>query len=151
MNTLPRVSKGKTDSVMLPAAGLAGLMFGLHTLLCDSSTLILWVWDGYPVTGPLVIPHGAITIIAMGLGVLASGQVSTLQSWPVFGIACLGATFLYSFSGWWGYIGGIVLAVYLMAITLPFLYTASSHPHPGRLFGVAFLDLRFSHPCTVFG
>jgi hypothetical protein len=143
MNTLPFVSKSRPDSVMLSAAGLGGLMFGLHTLLCDSSTLILWVWDGYPVKGPLVIPHGAITIIAMGLGVLVSGQGSTLQSWPVFGIACIGATLLYSFSGWWGYIGGIVLSVYLMAITLPFLYTASSHPHPGRLFGIAFLIYDF--------
>ena len=131
--------KTKSESTILPAAGLAGLIFGLHTLLCDSSTMILWVWDGFPVTGPLVIPHGAVTIIAMGLGVLASGQTSTLQSWPVFGVACVGATFLYSFAGWWGYLGGLALGVYLMAITPLFLKAASSTNAPGRLFGNAFL------------
>ena len=72
----------------------------------------------------------------MGLGVLKSGH---LTSWPTFATASIGATFLYFFTGWWGYIGGLVLAVYLMVITVQFLYIASSHPNPGRVFGVAFL------------
>ena len=131
--------KAKSESIILPATGLATLIFGLHTLLCDSSTMILWVWDGFPVTGPLVIPHGAVTIIAMGLGVLVSERSSTLQSWPMFGIACVGATFLYSFAGWWGYLGGLVLGVYLVAITPLFLKAASSTNASGRLFGTAFL------------
>jgi len=126
---------------LLPALGLAGLIFGLHTLLCDSSTLILWVWDGYPVTGPLVIPHGAITIIVMGLGLLASGYLpqSTLQSWRTFGAASVGAAFLSLFAGWFGYFGGLVLGFYLMAITPAFLHSASSSPNPGSVFGLAFL------------
>src|ERR1700737_458019 len=87
-------SKVKSGSGMLPAFGLAGLMFGLHTLLCDSSMMILWVWDGFPVKGPLVVPHGVITIVAMSLGALASGQFpsSVLSSWPGFVAACIGAT-----------------------------------------------------------
>lgn len=141
--TVAPPSVARPDSGMLSAAGLAGLMFGLHTLLCDSSTLILWVWDGYPVTGPLVIPHGVVTIVTMGLGILVSGYTSTLQSWSAFAAACLGALFLYSFAGWWGYLGGLTLAVYLMAITLPFLQIASLDLNPGRVFCVAFLIYDF--------
>jgi hypothetical protein len=135
------ISKGKTESGMLSAFGLAGIVFGLHTLLCDSSTIILWVWEGFPVRGPLVIPHGAVTIIGMGLGLLASGHVHShiLLSWPAFGSAFLGAAFLYSFSGWAGYFGGLTLGVYLMAVTPHFLQAAALNPNPGRVFGVAFL------------
>ena len=48
--------------------------------------------------------------------------------------ACIGAIFLYSFSGWWGYLGGLTLAVYLMAITLTISYIASLILNPGRVF-----------------
>lgn len=139
-NIIP-VSKVKAQSNTLSAIGLSGLVFGLHTLLCDSSTLILWVWDGYPVKGPLVIPHGVITIVVMGLGLVASWYIrpSVLHSWALFFVACLGTLFLYSFSGWWGYLGGLILAAYLMAITPLFLHSASNSPTPGRTFGVAFL------------
>src|SRR5579871_2989270 len=139
------MSKGKADSGMLAGVGVAGLVFGLHTLLCDSSTLILWVWDGFPVKGPLVIPHGAVTIIGMGVGLLLSGNVSTslLLSWPIFGVACLGTLFLYAFAGWWGYLGGLTIGIYLMAITPHFLRAASESPNPGRVFGVAFFIYDF--------
>jgi len=147
--TVPAVgipmSKGKPESGMLAAVGLAGVVFGLHTLLCDSSTLILWVWDGFPVKGPLVIPHGAVTIIGMSVGLILSGQAPTslLLGWPVFGVACLGALFLYCFAGWWGYLGGLTLGIYLMAITPHFLRASSESLTPGRVFGVAFLIYDF--------
>ncbi|EHL03645.1 putative protein CWH43 [Glarea lozoyensis 74030] len=32
--------------------------------------MILWVWEGYPVRGPIAAPHGALTIAAMGAGLL---------------------------------------------------------------------------------
>jgi hypothetical protein len=144
--------KGKTESGMGAAAGLAGVVFGLHTLLCDSSTLILWVWDGFPVKGPLVIPHGAVTIIGMGVGLLMSGQVplSILLGWPAFGLACLGTLFLYSFAGWWGYLGGLTIGMYLMAITPHILRAASESTTPGRNFGVAFLIYDFSILASVW-
>jgi len=139
----PKQEKG--SSGMLSGVGLAGLIFGLHTLLCDSSTMILWVWDGFPVKGPLVIPHGAITIIAMGLGLLLSTQFrpSLLLSWLAFGGACCGALFLYSFAGWWGYFGGLALGIYMMAITPQFLLAASESSNPGTIFGLAFLIYDF--------
>ena len=136
------VSKGAADeeqSTMLIASGLGVLMFGLHTLLCDSSTLILWVWDGFPVTGPLVIPHGVITIGMMGLGLLSSSHLALLQTWLALAIAAIGASFLYNLHGWWGYFGGLALAIYMMAITLQFLYAAATSPFPGCVFGLSFL------------
>jgi hypothetical protein len=57
-------------SAALAGLGLGGLFFAMHSLLSDSSTMILWVWEGYPVRGPLAVPHGALTILAMSLGLL---------------------------------------------------------------------------------
>ncbi len=39
----------KEGSSVLPGIGVGGLFFGLHALLSDSSTMILWTWEGYPV------------------------------------------------------------------------------------------------------
>jgi hypothetical protein len=36
----------KEGSSVLAGFGLAGLFFALHSLLSDSSTMILWVWEG---------------------------------------------------------------------------------------------------------
>src|SRR5215469_5260800 len=61
--------KSKGSSTMA-GLGIAGLMFALHSLLSDSSTMILWVWEGWPVRGPLAVPHGAVTLVTMGAGLL---------------------------------------------------------------------------------
>lgn len=131
---------GNRSGSSIPAAiGLGGLLFGLHSLLSDSSTMILWVWDGYPVKGPLAVPHGAYTIVAMGAGfLLGLLQEEFTKSWSFYGIGCVGAAALYRNPGWWGYYGALTLAVYLMAIVPTFVQSAARHP-PGRTFGVAFL------------
>ena len=61
----PGGRKGVISSPLPAACGIGGLFFGLHSLLSDTSTMILWVWDGYPVRGPLSVPHGWLTIAAM--------------------------------------------------------------------------------------
>ncbi|KAK9235791.1 Frag1/DRAM/Sfk1 family-domain-containing protein [Lipomyces kononenkoae] len=132
------IPSSRRGSFVWSACGLAGLIFNLHSLLSDSSTLPYWVWNGYPVTGPLPVPHGAVTIIAMALGVyLGVVARSVVRSWTAFIIGSIGAIVLYSFENWTGYIGGLVLTVYLLAIVPAFLESASIHP-PGRTFGIAF-------------
>jgi hypothetical protein len=122
----------------LAALGIAGVLFGLHSLLSDSSTMILWVWDGFPVRGPIAVPHGAWTIFAMGFG-LAGGLFypNVARSWTAFGIGSVGAAVLTTFHHWFGYYGALTLTVYLMAIT-PVMFTNAVRFSPGRTFFLAF-------------
>ncbi|KAK6359623.1 hypothetical protein TWF696_000769 [Orbilia brochopaga] len=130
---------GKGGSKYLAAIGLGGLLFALHSLLSDSSTMITWVWDGYPVKGPLAAPHGAYTLFAMGGGFLIGLLRQELATSPAFfATGCIGAFFLQSFHGWWGFYGALVLAVYLMAIVPSFIQSCARYP-PGSTFGTAFM------------
>lgn len=126
-------------SSVLAGLGLGGLFFGLHSLLSDSSTMILWVWEGYPVQGPLAVPHGTWTILAMSIG-LFSGLLSPglLGSWTSFGLASIGAALLNISSNWTGFYGGLVLAIYLMGVA-PVLITSAVQHSPATTFGLGFL------------
>lgn len=134
----------KPKGSSIPAGlGVAGLIFGLHSLLCDSSTMILWVWDGFPVRGPLAVPHGAWTILAMGVGLLFGLFYPNIaRSWTAFGVGSLGAAILTCFHHWFGYYGGLTLTVYLTAIT-PILISNAVRFPPGRTFFVAFFTYNF--------
>ncbi|KAI0397980.1 Frag1/DRAM/Sfk1 family protein [Xylariaceae sp. FL0594] len=130
-------------STILAALGVGGLLFGLHSLLSDSSTMILWTWEGYPVHGPISVPHGWFTLASMTAGVLAGIYRPRLAStWTVFGISCIGATVLTSHSNWYGYYGGLVLAFCLMAMSIPLL-EAASKGNPAITFGIGYLLYNF--------
>lgn len=134
---------GKKGSSVLAALGLGGLFFGLHSLLSDSSTMISWVWEGYPVRGPIAAPHGAWTIFAMGAGlVLGLFYPRLAGSWTAFGIGSVGAAMLTCYSHWTGFYGGLTLAVYLTAVT-PVLLTSAVRHSPATTFGLGFLVYNF--------
>ncbi|KAL8705524.1 MAG: hypothetical protein Q9201_001341 [Fulgogasparrea decipioides] len=117
--------------------GLAGLFFGMHSLLSDSSTMILWVWEGFPVRGPIAA-NGVLTIAAMGAGVLIGiffqGGVS---SWAYLFLSGVGAFILTTYYNWFGYMGALLLATSLMSIATPLVTSAVRH---GPVtFGLGFL------------
>ena len=125
-------------NLSLAALGISGLLFGMHSLLSDSSTMILWVWDGYPVRGPLAVPHGFVTLFVMSAGLL-TGMLKPdfAKNWTVFGIGAAGSYILTNYSHWFGYYGGLILTFYLMAAAQPLLSSAAQH-QPARTFGLAF-------------
>lgn len=129
----------KQGSPYLAGLGLAGLFFGMHSLLSDSSTMISWVWEGYPVRGPLAVPHGLYTIASMGLG-LAFGLFypRLARTWIAFGIGSIGAAILTTSHDWFGFYGALIFAAYLMAMTPIFISSAVSHS-PASTFGFGFL------------
>ncbi|KAF2220042.1 integral plasma membrane protein [Elsinoe ampelina] len=139
-------------SSLLSGLGLAGLFFALHSLLSDSSTMILWVWDGYPVRGPLPVPHGAVTIFFMGLGLLIGLYYPTLmRSWTAFGIGSVGAAILTGFPHWFGYYGALAFTTYIVAIA-PGLLSTAAKQSPGRTFFTGFFVynlLVLAHVWTV--
>ena len=119
------------------------MFFALHSLLSDSSTIISWVWEGFPVRGPIAAPHGALTILAMCIGLtIGLFYENLVASWTFYGIGCLGATFLTLRSNWSGYYGALVLTVYLLAFSVPMVSTAARRS-PAATFGLGFLLYNF--------
>jgi hypothetical protein len=111
----------------------------MHSLLSDSSTMILWVWEGYPVRGPLAAPHGAYSLIAMGLGLVAGlFYPNFTRSWTLYGAGSIGAAVLTCYSHWFGYYGALTLAFYIMALT-PVLISSAAKHSPATTFGLGFL------------
>jgi endonuclease/exonuclease/phosphatase family metal-dependent hydrolase len=125
-------------SPILAACGLAGLLFAMHSLLSDSSTMILWVWEGYPVRGPLAVPHGTWTMAAMGAG-LAIGLYypAFSRSWMFYCLGSAGAAILTCYSHWFGYYGALAMTVYIMAVTPSIISSAARH-NPAVTFGLGF-------------
>lgn len=136
----PNAKKG---SSVLAAFGFGGLMFALHSLLSDSSTMILWVWEGYPIQGPLAVPHGALTILVMSVGLFLGITLPGLfGSWTAFGVGSLGAAFLTYYSNWTGYYGALVLTLYVMGVA-PVVITSAIQHNPATTFGLGFLVYNF--------
>ncbi|EAT78028.2 hypothetical protein SNOG_14488 [Parastagonospora nodorum SN15] len=123
--------------------GVAGILFSMHSLLSDSSTMISWVWEGFPVRGPLAVPHGAVTLLAMGLGLTIGLYAPNLsRSWAFYGVGSIGAAVLTTTSHWSGYFGGLVIAIYTMAAA-PALFTHAVRHSPAKTFGLGFLVYNF--------
>jgi hypothetical protein len=90
-------------------------IFSLLAMLTDSSVIILWTWDGYPIKGPTPVPHGAITLSIMLFGIYTSlYNPKFFKMITIFGI--IGSIILYNFSGWLGYFGGILYTFWLSYI-----------------------------------
>lgn len=137
---------GKKGSPTVAGMAFGSLVFAMHLLLQDSSTMISWVWDGHPVRGPIAI-HGPCTLLAMGAGVLLGVFYPRFAgSWTMYGIGAMGVTVLMRNHHWFGYCGALVTAVYLMAVA-PVLISSAVRYSPGLTFGTAFLCYIF---CALF-
>ncbi|RMJ24114.1 calcofluor white hypersensitive protein [Aspergillus sp. HF37] len=131
-------SSGKKGSSTLAGIGIGGMLFAMHSLLSDSSTMISWVWQGYPIRGPIAVPHGAVTIFVMGAGlVFGLFKPDVAGSWAAFGVSSLGATLLTFFGHWTGFYGALVLAFYMLAVA-PVLISSAIRHSPAKVFGAGF-------------
>lgn len=137
-------NRGGTDAIgnpqgssILAGLGFGGLLFGMHSLLSDSSTMILWVWEGFPVRGPIA-SNGVLTILAMGGGILHYMWLRERASgWVSFALLGVGAFLLTSFSHWLGYLGAIFMAIELTSLASPLACSAARHGP--MAFGLGFL------------
>ena len=124
-------------SSILAGLGLGGLFFGMHSLLSDSSTMILWVWEGFPVRGPIAA-NGVVTLLAMGGGIVNFLWLQEeVLKWHHLSILGSGAFLLTSYSNWTGYFGAILMAVELMSLAPPLIKSATSRGP--AVFGLGFL------------
>ncbi|GAO17730.1 hypothetical protein UVI_02033320 [Ustilaginoidea virens] len=128
----------QTGSTILAACGVGGVFFGAHSLLSDTSTMILWVWEGFPLRGPYSSTHGWCTLAAMSVGVfIGICKPSVSISWATYAAGTAGAMVLTFFSHWFGYYGGLATATYLMAVAVPIL-TNASKKSPAATYGLGF-------------
>lgn len=132
----------QAKSPFMAALGLGGLFFGLHSLLSDSSTMILWVWEGFPIRGPIAA-NGAMTIVAMGLGILLSTMIkgTTTSVYLNGSLIAMGAILVTSLSHWTGYAGALMLATSLCS-SAPILISSAVLQGP-LSFGLGFLIYNF--------
>lgn len=136
------------QSPILAGLGLAGLFMGLHSLLSDSSTMITWVWSGFPVQGPIAA-NGVFTILAMGIGVVIGILFQdSVTNWVHFFLVGLGAFLVTSFNDWTGYTGALLLAVSLMAAA-PVLISSAVRNGPSS-FSLGFFVYDFLLYCHVW-
>jgi endonuclease/exonuclease/phosphatase family metal-dependent hydrolase len=123
---------------ILSSLGIAGLFFGMHSLLSDSSTMISWGWEGFPVRGPIAV-HGVVIITAMNLGVCTGiFYKDSLSTRTRLLMTAGGTLFVTAFSHWTGYIGALILAFSLMSLSPAMISSAVRHD-PAITFGLGFL------------
>lgn len=127
-------------SIFLSALGFGAYLFSIQFLISDSSTLIFWAWDGYPVTGPTPITGALINFFAIGLGITLSVKVhSNAFLGPTYNLlaGAVSAYILYSYKGWLGYAGSTVYSFYLSTLA-PLIWQSTVGYNPSLLFTLAF-------------
>lgn len=131
------------------AIPLGSLIFCLHNLVSDPSTLIAWSWTGYKngmPKGPVPHLHGSLTLIVQCLGLLLpialsssptrTSSLLTHPLWLAFGAAS--SYVMYAYKDWAGYAGGLGVAFFLMSIVPGVLQRAAQTGRPAQTYGTAF-------------
>lgn len=129
----------KGGSFMLAALGFGAYFFSIKSYLADSSTLALWTWDGYPVTGPTPVTGALFHYAAVGAGILAAVYLHPNNiNRPFFHVlGGISAYVLYQFPGWLGYAGACGYVFYLSAVG-SVLWQSTAGYNVAGFFAVAF-------------
>jgi len=141
-----------------PSIALGSLIYSLHERLSDSTSLVAWSWSGFPIRGPHPHVHAPLTVLAQVFATLLALALSpsnfptsapprpstrfpNITAHPlVFAIGVFSTYLLHTRTGWVGYTGGLLHAVFLTIITPSLLQNAGSVARacgPGRVFGTA--------------
>lgn len=123
-----KTSTKQFGSSLLASSGFGAVLFALHSMFTDSSTIMRWTVDGYPNYGPEPVPWGVATIAALSLGLLLSPyrRFTTSLAWYLVG-TCACAVF-YIYSAWTAFYGGLVMGTYFISITPAIIRGISTQP-----------------------
>ncbi|SPC66018.1 related to CWH43 - putative sensor/transporter protein [Ustilago sp. UG-2017b] len=124
--------KGARDdaqgSFWLATLSSGALLYSIHTFLTDTGTMIAWGWTGYPIKGPMAIPHGCIILITMAFSSLAATRWTTFgYCLTLFLVQCGSAALLYFAVDWNSFIGAVGMALSLPPLTFPIISGAMRH------------------------
>lgn len=133
------VIEWKGGSLFLAACGLGGYLFCIQSFLSDSSTMVYWLWEGYPVRGPTPLTGALPHFAAFALGILASIKIHPNVLWRpsffVFGAAS--ACILYLGNAWVGFAGSLAFTFYLTALA-PVIGQSVAGYNPALVFSLAY-------------
>lgn len=138
---------------------LGSLLFSLHNLLADPSSLVAASWTGWEngaPRGPLPHVYGCVTMAVMALGVglgawgikystAKAGRTNPFLSLPWLVAGCVGCFGMYKERNWIGYGSSLVLALVLMSVAPAIIAKAGQ---ASRSIGVIDDD-RVSHLTTL--
>ncbi|ODV90282.1 hypothetical protein CANCADRAFT_2014 [Tortispora caseinolytica NRRL Y-17796] len=134
--------------------GLGGILFAHYYFFGDASTMINWIWDGYPLHGPTPVPYGFFIVLAAASGTLF-GSIDACKpmatNYLIYAFSLFNVYLILCRTGWRGFIGSLNLATYLFALFPPYLQAASTL-RVGHVFGYAslqFLLLTLEHVWVV--
>lgn len=133
------IPKRKGGSLILASLGLGAYLFCLQAYLSDSSTLIFWNWDGFPVRGPTPLTGALFHFAAFAGGVIASIKIhpNTFES-PFYLMVSFGSAYvLYAYNGWVGFAGSLALTFYLASLG-PLIGQSTADYNPAALFFCSF-------------
>lgn len=141
-STTIKVTAQRTGgSIFLAALGFGGYYFSIQSYLSDSSTLALWTWNGFPITGPTPITGALFNLGAISLGILLSIKLdaSVLSSkFYTLIVGGVSAYVLYAYEGWVGYCGACVYSVFISSIS-PIIWQSTVGYNPAIFFSLAFV------------
>ncbi|AET37580.1 Cwh43p Ecym_1346 [Eremothecium cymbalariae DBVPG len=109
---------------LLGSLGLGALIFSIHQLLTDSSTLIYWSWEGWSQSaqmGPLPWPFAALTCVVMSFAATSSWKFAhSTKSTPIWTLVLstlvLGSKHI---TGWYKFILGGLPYAYSVLLFVP--------------------------------
>jgi hypothetical protein len=124
---LPFVPRNQTSFVITALAGasLGAFFFILHVLLTDSGTMIAWTWTGYPIRGPMALPHGRLILWASSASLYASLVFPSLAFHPGFWTIGLASMLvLVKCEDLTGFAGALGMAAFMPPLARPLLHVA---------------------------
>lgn len=118
------------------ALAFGSITFLTHHFFSDYSVISNWVLVGYPNPGPMPFPWGLLVIVCVVCGLnLSSFEWPAHPAWGVAGL--VGSAALYFAPTYYGFAGGLVLAVYLFSVWPLVINNMTQHP-PGRTLAVGY-------------
>ncbi|CAR30593.1 Cwh43p [Lachancea thermotolerans CBS 6340] len=138
------------------SAGFGALIFSIHQLLTDASTIIYWSWEGWDTNGsqgPLTWPYSSLTCAGLVLACLSTKYILGKPAIPSL-ILCLSTCVLASNSitGWTKYIFGGLVYVFGTIWMVPLYFSKMNVIKSPGAFSFAFvvyLILVLAHVWTV--
>ncbi|SCU91213.1 LAME_0E11672g1_1 [Lachancea meyersii CBS 8951] len=155
LETLPKRSP-RFISKLLISAGFGSLIFSIHQLLTDASTIIYWSWEGWASNGsqgPLTWPYSSLTCIAMLLAALTSQSFCGKPLVPSL-LLCVSTGILASpsITGWFNYAFGGIVYIFGIIWMIPTFFSKMNiikSPWAYTLASLFYLIFVLAHVWTV--
>ncbi|KAF8659047.1 hypothetical protein AX16_001920 [Volvariella volvacea WC 439] len=149
------------DHWLSAAIPLGSLIFTLHNMVSESSTLVAWSWTGYTngkPNGPVPHLHSSLTLVMQCLGLILPILLSTGESnatnplshplW--FAVGSTATYALYKYRNWEGYISGLVFAFFIMSITPLVFQRAAATGQLAKTYTTAWLITCLLNLASIF-